>query len=236
MDAVPAGGQLVKRHRLPTRIWHWINAAAVLIMLMSGLMISNAHPMLYWGRYGANFDQPWLRLPSFPGWATIPSTYNLALARHWHLAFAWVLAFGLLAYLVVSLRNRHWRDLALTRAELSPAHLWTDIKDHARLRFPTGAAALSYNVLQKITYIGLIGVLLPLMILTGLALSPGFNAVLPIPDLFGGRSTARSVHFIAATGVALFIVVHLALVVLAGPWNEIRSMVTGRYRIPKERA
>ncbi len=241
-DAEPVrGGELVKRHRLATRIWHWVNAVAIIVMLMSGLMISNAHPHLYWGQYGANLDQPWFSIGwvieggRFPGWITIPSTYNLALARHWHLAFAWVLAFGLVFYLVASLWNRHvQRDLTLSRKEIAPSHLWADIKDHARLKFPTGAAALRYNVLQKISYIGVIFILLPLLIVTGLSLSPGFNAILPFPDLFGGRATARSIHFIAAGGIALFIVVHLALVVLAGPYNEIRSMITGRYRVPPD--
>ncbi|WP_293882477.1 cytochrome b/b6 domain-containing protein [Sphingomonas sp.] len=231
------GGELVKRHRISTRIWHWINAIAVIAMLMSGLTISNAHPHLYWGEFGANFDQPWYSPPHFPAWATIPSGYNLALARIWHLAFAWVLAFGLLAYLVASLITRHiQRDLTLTRAEIAPSHLWADIKDHARLRFPTGAAALRYNVLQKLTYIAVIFILIPLLILTGLGLSPGFNAILPIPDLFGGRATTRSIHFICAGGIALFILVHLLLVALAGPYNEIRSMITGRYRIPPDPA
>ena len=84
--------RIAYRHRFPTRLWHWINAITVFVMLMSGLMILNAHPHLYWGQFGANFDHPWLSFgPAFPGWATIPSTYNLAAARRWHLAFAWVL-------------------------------------------------------------------------------------------------------------------------------------------------
>lgn len=234
-DASPAG-ELVYRHRLPTRLWHWTNAVAITVMLMSGLMISNAHPHLYWGEYGANLDHAWFHPPHFPGWATIPSTYNLALARHWHLFFAWIFAFGLLAYLLVGLVNRHiQRDLTLSRAELAPAHLWQDIKDHARLKFPTGRAALRFNVLQKITYIGVVFAVLPLLIVTGLSLSPGFNAVMHWPlDLMGGRSSARSIHFICAGLVAAFIVVHLTLVVLAGPYNEIRSMITGRFRVPPD--
>ena len=237
------GGQLVKRHRLFTRVWHWVNAVAIIVMLMSGLMISNAHPRLYWGQYGANLDQPWLDLTlylergRFPGWATIPSTYNLSLAREWHLAFAWVLAFGFLAYIVVSLINRHiQRDLTLKRGELSPRHLIEEIVHHAQLKFPTGAAALSYNTLQKITYILVLFVLIPLLILTGMCLMPGLSPITGWAiDLFGGRATARSLHFIAAGGIALFIVVHLALVVLAGPYNEIRSMITGKFRVPHDR-
>jgi thiosulfate reductase cytochrome b subunit len=237
------GGDLVKRHRLATRIWHWVNAVAVIVMLMSGLMISNAHPRLYWGQFGANLDAPWLDLTQymergwFPGWATIPSTYNLALARHWHLFFAWVFAFGLLAYFIVSLINRHvQRDLTLERGELSPRHLIAEVVHHAQLKFPTGAAALKYNTLQKITYILVLFVLFPLLILTGLCLSPGLSPLTGWAiDLFGGRATARSVHFICAGGIALFIVVHLTLVVLAGPINEIRSMITGKFRIPYDR-
>lgn len=238
------GGDLVKRHRLFTRVWHWINAVAVIVMLMSGLMISNAHPRLYWGQYGANFDHAWLDLKlylpngRFPGWATIPSSYSLADGRLWHLAFAWVMAFGFLAFLVVGLINRHiQRDLALKKGELAPRHLLEEVVHHAQLKFPTGAAALNYNTLQKLTYILVLFVIFPLMILTGLCLQPGLSPLTGWAiDLFGGRATARSVHFICAGCVALFIVVHLALVALAGPVNEIRSMVTGWFRVPEERS
>lgn len=232
------GGALVRRHRLSTRLWHWLNVVTVVVMLMSGLMIFNAHPRLYWGKFGANPDRAWLELPRFPGWATLPSTYSLADARLWHLAFAWVLALGLLAYWLWSLGNGHVRrDLHITAREWRPAHLWHDIRDHARLRFPTGAAALRYNVLQKIAYCGVLGGLLPLLILTGLTMSPGINAALPwLLDLFGGRQSARSLHFLAAGGLVAFVAVHLLMVLLAGPVNELRSMVTGWYRLPRERA
>jgi Ni/Fe-hydrogenase b-type cytochrome subunit len=231
--------RIAYRHRLPTRIWHWVNAITVIVMLMSGLMIFNAHPHLYWGQFGANFDHPWLTFKGrpFPGWATIPSTYNLAAARRWHLAFAWVLVAGLVLFLAVSLRNRHiQRDLAPKRDEASPRHIWSDIKEHARLRFPTGEAALKYNILQKLSYVGVIFLLLPLMILTGLAMSPSMDAAWPwLLDLFGGRQSARSIHFLCAAAILLFIVVHLMMVALAGPINEIGSMITGRFRVPPER-
>ena len=262
---------LVRRHRLSTRIWHWTNALTVFLMLMSGLMIFNAHPRLYWGQYGANFDHAWLEIGStqdsgflrigslsvattgllgyrteasgainrraFPGWATLPSGYSLSAGRRWHLAFAWVLAIGLIAYWVTTLINRHaWRDLTPKPAELAPRHLWQEIKDHARLRFPAGAAALNYNTLQKLSYFGVIFILLPLLVLTGLAMSPGMDAAWGwLIDLTGGRQSARSIHFICAMGIAAFILVHLIMVVLAGPLNEIRSMITGRYRLPAER-
>lgn len=235
----PAPPRLAYRHRLPTRIWHWLNALTVIVMLMSGLMILNAHPRLYWGLYGANFDHAWLALPArpFPGWATIPSTYDLAAARRWHLAFAWILVIGLLLFLFVSLWNRHvQRDLAPRPQELAPKHIWQDIREHARLNFPQGEEALRYNTLQKLSYVGVIFVLLPLMILTGLTMSPGMDATWPwLLDLFGGRQSARSIHFLAASALLLFVVVHLLMVVLAGPINEIRSMITGRFRVPPQR-
>src|SRR4051812_19594973 len=239
----PRGGDLVYRHRASTRIWHWLNALTVFVMLMSGMMIFNAHPRLYWGEYGANPDRAWLVIhgtraaPAFPGWATIPASYDLAGARSWHFLFAWLLVVPGLLYWLWSFLNRHiQRDLAPRREELSPRHVWRDIRNHARLRFPTGAAAQNYNILQKASYLGVLFFLLPLIVLTGLTMSPGMDAAWPwLLDLFGGRQSARSLHFIAAALIAAFILVHLAMVLLAGPVNEIRSMITGRYRLPKER-
>jgi Ni/Fe-hydrogenase b-type cytochrome subunit len=236
----PTPPRIIYRHRLPTRLWHWVNAITVIVMIMSGLMILNAHPRLYWGRYGANYDHAWLNFGPrpFPVWATIPSNYNLAAARIWHLAFAWVLVLGLIAFLIASLLSRHvQRDLAPTSGELAPKHLWQDIKDHARLNFPTGDAALRYNTLQKISYVSVIFVFLPLMILSGLTMSPSMDAAFPwLVDLFGGRQSARSIHFIIAATILAFVVVHLILVLLVGPVNEIWSMISGRYRIPPERS
>jgi thiosulfate reductase cytochrome b subunit len=106
-----------------------------------------------------------------------------------------------------------------------------------RLRFPTGAEALRYNVLQKGSYIFVIFIALPLMILTGLTMSPGWDAGAPwLLDLFGGRQSARSIHFICAWTLVAFFLVHMVMVVLAGPVNEVRSMITGRYRLPKGEA
>lgn len=265
----PRGGDFVKRHRLATRIWHWTNVVALLVLLMSGLMIFNAHPRLYWGQYGANADHAWLEIGAkgergylkagpveitttgvlgiwrdkagatqrraFPHWATIPSGYSLADARIWHLAFAWVLALSLAAFMAISLANRHFqRDLTIKRAEIRPSHVWADIRDHARLRFPTGAAALRYNILQKLSYAGVIFILLPLIILTGLTMSPAMAAGWGwLLDIFGGRQSARSLHFIATFGLVGFFLVHIAMVVLAGPINEVRSMISGNYRLPK---
>lgn len=270
-ETAPKGGDLVRRHRLSTRLWHWINAGTLLILLMSGLMIFNAHPRLYWGQYGANADPAWLQIGSenrggylrigelrvtttgflgrwedasgrtrnraFPSWATLPSGYNLALARRWHLTFAWVFAIGIVVFGLWSLINGHfWRDLLPKRGELSPRHIWQDIKHHAMLNFPKGAAALNYNILQKASYLGVILVLIPVMILTGLTMSPSMDATWPwLLDVFGGRQSARSIHFIASTLLVVFFIVHLVMVILAGPFNEVRAMITGYFRLPKEK-
>ncbi len=258
----------VYRHRVTTRVWHWVNVVTLTIMLMSGLMIFNAHPRLYWGSYGANFDHAWLQIGptaagghivigpvdiptggllgrwkdghgtqqtwAFPYWATIPSDYSLAGARRWHLSFAWVLVFASLFYWIAGSINRHLlRDVMPTLAELRASNILRDVKDHARLRFPTGEAAMKYNILQKLAYGSVVFVMLPLMILTGITMAPTFDAnfgwLLPV---FGGRQSARSIHFLCAWGLVGFTLVHLAMVLLAGPIHEVRSIVTGWFRIP----
>jgi thiosulfate reductase cytochrome b subunit len=262
---------LIFRHRLSTRLWHWTNAVVLLVMLMSGLMIFNAHPRLYWGQYGANPDTPWLQIGStqdhgflqiggltvtttgvlglwedrsgrerrwaFPYWATIPSSYNLALSRRWHLTFAWLFAGGIGLYIIWSLFNKHaWRDLTPQAKELTPRHILQEIKHHATLNFPKGEAARHYNILQKLAYIVVLAILIPLMILTGLTMSPAMSSAWPwLLELFGGRQSARSIHFIVAFLLVLFFLVHILMVILAGPFNELRSMITGRYRLPEEK-
>lgn len=173
---------------------------------------------------------------AFPDWLTLPSFQDLALGRRWHFFLAWLFVFNGAVYLTNALFSGHFRrDLIPRRDQLSPGHLWREVIDHARLRFPKGDAARHYNALQKLTYLAVICGLLPLMLLTGLTLSPGVNAALPVLlDLFGGRQSARALHFICASLLVLFVVVHLAMVVLSGAWNNLRSMVTGRYAIRPE--
>jgi thiosulfate reductase cytochrome b subunit len=171
-----------------------------------------------------------------PAWATIPSYRSLADGRRWHFFFAWLFVLNGLVYLAISLLGGHIaKDLWPTRAQLSPRHIAHEIATHARLKFPKGEEARVYNVLQKVTYLAVILVLLPLMLVTGLSMSPGFDAALIwITDLFGGRQGARSVHFITANLIVLFVLVHLFMVVASGLWNNLRSMITGRYAIEVE--
>lgn len=173
---------------------------------------------------------------AFPAWLTLPSYQDLAAGRRWHFFFAWVFVVNGLVYLGYGLlSSRFRRDLAPGRHELAPRHLWREIIDHARLRFPSGELAGRYNALQKLTYIVVVAALLPLMVLTGVTMSPGVDAAFPVLlDIFGGRQSARTLHFITASLLVVFVVVHVAMVILSGPWNNMRSMVTGRYAIRQE--
>lgn len=168
----------------------------------------------------------------FPAWATLPQYRSLADGRHWHFFFAWVFVINGLIYLGANLANGHLKSLVPSRAQLDLKHLWQEIQDHARLRFPKGEEARHYNGLQKLAYGGVVFALLPLMLLTGLTMSPGMNAALPwLVDLFGGRQSARTLHFISASLIVGFILVHLVMVVVSGLRNNLRSMITGRYAI-----
>lgn len=271
--AGPEAREVIYRHKLITRITHWVNAICVTLLLMSGLQILNAHPALYWGEFGADNDHAFIEFSAFregddlmgqtrigdltfnttglfgvsqgsdgearviamPGWATIPSFRDLATGRRWHFFFAWVFVINGLLYVGSSLINGHYRrDLLPRRNEVRPRHILQDIWNHARLKLPKGEEAKRYNVLQKGAYLG-VTLLLILMVLTGLTMSPGVNAAAPFMlDVFGGRQSARTIHFISASLIVAFIVVHLAMVLLAGPLNEIRSMITGRYVVPPE--
>lgn len=230
----PPAPAAIHRRKLATRIWHWVNAVAIFIMIGSGLTILNAHPHLYWGLHGAQPDRPWLNTPHWPGWLTIPAHYNLAIARRWHLLFALVLGFGLLGFMVASLINRHFqRDLRIRSSEIAPRNLWRDVVAHLKFDFHDRRDPAAYNILQKLSYVATIFGLIPLLILTGLAMSPAMDSAWPwLPWLFGGRPSARSIHFLTMCGMVGFIVIHLALVILAGPLDEVRSMITGRWRLP----
>jgi thiosulfate reductase cytochrome b subunit len=266
--APPRPHYLFYRHALLTRATHWANALILLVMLMSGLQIFNAHPALYWGK-SAKFDSPALSLTAqphdgtlngvtqignwhfsttgllgassqdgatvergFPAWATLPSdSPNLALGRLWHFAFAWLFVINGAIFALYAFGSRHFqRDLLPTRRDIR--HLPQEIVDHARLRFPKGEAAKRYNALQKLAYFFVIFVLGPLIVLTGLTMSPTMDSAFPwLLWVFGGRQSARTIHFICAFSFLGFFVVHIVMVVLSGTWNNIRSMITGRYAI-----
>lgn len=186
--------------------------------------------VLGWSKMGHDFaNRAW------PSWITIPSFTDLADARHIHFFFAWLLVFNGLVYLGWSLWIRHiQRDLVPTGADLKA--IPKSVIDHARLRHPTGEAAKRYNVLQRLAYLALILMVIA-MVSTGLTMSPGFGAFAPwLLDLEGGRQSARTLHFLCACGITLFILVHVTEVVLAGPVNEVWSMLSGFYSVPQPHA
>jgi Ni/Fe-hydrogenase b-type cytochrome subunit len=222
-------GRLIKRQKLITRITHWLWAICLFFLLLSGLQIFNAHPGLYIGdQVGFTFENTVLELEGFPGVLTLPSTQDLATGRVIHFFFAWILVATLLVWTIASVRNRHIRkDLIPTAKDAK--NFMPDVRDHLRLKL---VHAVRYSPLQKLAYGGVLFVLFPLIILTGLCMSPGMNAVLPwLPEFFGGRQTARTIHFIVMSLLVAFFVVHIAMILLAGPINEIRSIITGRYRL-----
>jgi thiosulfate reductase cytochrome b subunit len=222
-------GRLIKRQKLSTRITHWVWAICLFFLLLSGLQIFNAHPALYLGdQSGFGFENAILELEGFPSYLTIPSTQDLATGRVVHFFFAWIFGVTLIIWLIASLRNRHLKKDLLPTAK-DAKNFMPDVRDHLKLNL---VHAVRYSPLQKLAYGGVLFVLFPLIILTGLCMSPGMNAVLPwLPELFGGRQTARTIHFIVMALLVGFFVVHMAMIVLAGPLNEIRSIITGRYRL-----
>ncbi|MBX3577863.1 MAG: cytochrome b/b6 domain-containing protein [Rhizobiaceae bacterium] len=260
----PARGPLIYRQFAWTRLTHWLWAASLFFLLLSGLQIFNARPQLYIGKesgfhydntvfeigaertvagdrgftdiLGYRFDttgvlglsgpEGRMRAIAFPSWATITSYYDLGTARVVHFFFAWALGVTMIAWLLASLLNGHWRDLKLTGRDVRG--LPRDILDHVRLRFHH---TRDYNTLQKIAYGSVLFIMLPLMILTGFAMSPSMNAVIPfLTDAFGGRQTARTIHFVVMVLLFGFFIVHMLMILAAGPLNELRSIVTGWYR------
>ena len=258
-------GPLVYRQRLITRITHWVWAVSLFFLMLTGLQIFNAHPSLHIGKeagfqydnaileigarqdgdtlvgvtrlFGAEFDTTGVLGVSngepraIPAALTIPSYQSLATGRAIHFFFAWALVGTLALWLAASALNGHFRQLLPTLSDLR--ELPRDIADHARLRFHHGA---SYGVLQKLAYASILFLALPLMILTGLTMSPGANAAAHwLLELFQGRQTARTIHFLTMLALIAFFAVHMAMILLAGPLNEMRSILTGWYRTDGEK-
>jgi thiosulfate reductase cytochrome b subunit len=188
------------------------------------------------GVLGVSADGGRAYAQGFPSWLTVPSHQWLAMARSWHFFFAWIFFVNGLCYVTYVLWSRHLaHDLWPTRADLRG--IGTSIVDHLRFRHPTGEAAKRYNVLQKIAYLTVIFVLLPLIILMGFGMSPRLDTLFGgWVDWFGGRQSVRSLHFVIAWMLVAFVLIHVFEVIVTGLWNNVRSMITGRYRVPEEAA
>jgi thiosulfate reductase cytochrome b subunit len=227
---MPGGRTDVYRHPPTVRIAHWINVCAVVVLLMSGLNILLAHPHLYWG-VRATFADPLVSIPKLPDWLLIPQGRNLAEARRWHFFFAWLFVINGLTYLAyVFLSGRFRRRIWPTVADLRG--FWPSVAEHIRFHFAKDDEARDYNVLQKLTYAAMLLVVLPMMLITGLSMSPGFNAIGGVLlDVMGGRQSARTLHFISAALIVGFMVVHVGLVIWTGLYNNMRAMITGWFVI-----
>jgi thiosulfate reductase cytochrome b subunit len=186
------------------------------------------------GVLGVSYDSNGRALRrAFPSWLTLPSGPGLALARDWHFLMAWLFVFNGAVYLVAGLLSGHVRrDLVPESDQLRARHILTDIWNHIRLRAPRGEADRRYGVLQKFTYLAVVFALLPVMVLSGLTMSPAVTAAAPVLfDLFGGRQSARTIHFLTANLLVLFVLVHVFQVLSSGVINRMRAMITGRYTI-----
>ena len=234
-----SGLQIFNAH--PSLYWGEKSDFANPLLKMSARNDANGRPVGETTIFGKTFDTSGVfglsykdgrPLPQgFPWWTTVPTYRDLATGRRWHFFFAWLFVINGAIYLVASLLNRHlWRDLIPSWSQIRG--VGKSIWDHMRLRFDHGR---DYNILQKLTYLIMVAVVLPLVVLAGLAMSPALDAAFPwLVELFGGRQTARTIHFICATLIVLFIIVHVVMVIISGLWNNIRSMLTGRYAVKED--
>lgn len=271
----PRAAAVVYRHALPVRIWHWINAFCVILLVMSGLMIFNTAPYLAWGEEGHLQMPSWLSVQTsaldtsepqstlhvgswqfdtsgllgvphqtrwgflpfaVPPWLTFPPSFDLGLARAWHFLFAWIFVINLAVYGSFGLFNGHFhRNFVPRREQLRPRSVLADIWKHVRLHRARGEEARHYNLLQRLSYLAIVFVFIPTQVLSGLTMANGVTAAFPwLFSLFGGRQSARSIHFLCAALLLLFLFIHVFQVFVAGARNEIRSMITGRFHIEKD--
>lgn len=255
---------LTYRHNPVTRLTHWVNALALLILFMSGLQIFNAFPSLHWGSkaepeeaffsiyatdqdgevrgytqlYGLRTETtgflgtqnteigPFPR--AFPSWLTIPGYFWLAGGRRWHFFFAWIFVLNGLLYVLYGFATGHLRKFLLRPVDVRKLLPMVLYYLHLRRETPQQG---EYNPLQKMAYTSVLVLLVPLVLLSGLAMSPQLDAAFHwLPGLFAGRQSARAFHFLAAGSFALFTFGHVFMVVTTGVLNNMRSMVTGWYR------
>jgi thiosulfate reductase cytochrome b subunit len=220
-------------HSAVVRVTHWITAISFVGLLVSGIAILLAHPRLYWGETGAVGTDSLVDLP-LPFVLTGQSGWG----RYLHFLSAWVSLFTGLVYVVSGVLTEHFhKDLLPAKVDLSLGSIAHVISNHLHLRRPTEDESLQYNILQRLTYLSVVFVLFPLMIWTGLAMSPAITSVVPIVvTLLGGQQSARTIHFFAAGALSLFLVVHVAMICLVGFRSRIGAMITGNAAVRKEHA
>lgn len=224
------------RHARFVRVTHWLAVLAFFALLISGLELVLSHPRFYWGEVGNVNTTPLFSIPVPSSRAMVPTGYKIVLpdqngwSRYLHFEAAWLLLFVGAVYVIVGLRRRHFQqNLVPSRADLTWRALGASIGEHLRFAASAFADASSYNALQRLSYLAVVFVVFPLMIATGLALAPAFNAACPwVVTAFGGRQSARTLHFIAAITLVGFLAVHVGMIVLAGFRSRVTAMITGK--------
>ncbi len=229
-----------RRHGAVVRVTHWLTVICFFALLISGGEIVISHPRFYWGETGNVMTRPLFTLPIPASRTTVPTGYGYVMtdqngwSRSLHFQAAWAVILTGLVYAICSLWSGHFReDLVPARADRNWRALWEVIAKYLRRAPPEEAEAHSYNVVQRTAYLSVIFVLFPMVIWTGLAMSPAVTSAVPaVVILLGGRQTARTLHFFLSWGLLLFLVVHVTMIVLAGFWTRMRAMITGRTTAP----
>jgi thiosulfate reductase cytochrome b subunit len=224
------------RHSALVRVTHWIHTLSFFALVVSGIGILLAHPRFYWGETGAVgtpslFDLPLPFLVTTPTYVG-PSSWGRSL----HFLSAWICVLNGLLYAISGLLTQHfWKNLLPGKADLAAGNIKRVLSNHLRLKRPGDAESHSYNVLQRFAYLAVVFILFPLMIWTGLAMSPAITSVFPaLVNVLGGQQSARTIHFFVANFLVLFLLVHIAMVSLAGFIRRVRAMITGQSTASKE--
>lgn len=241
-DAPSLRNQGFRRHTLIVRVTHWITVISFVALLVTGTEILISHPRFYWGEVGNSRTPPLFKIPIPSSRATVPTGYGYVLpdqngwSRYLHFEAAWALVLTGLVYVISGFWTRHFRkNLIPAPGDRTWRAFGSVIAKHLRLAQPDEADFRSYNVLQRVTYLLVIFVLVPLVIWTGLAMSPGFNAAVPwVVYSLGGRQSTRTLHFLISIFLVLFLVVHVTMVALTGFRSRMRDMITGRSAAPQE--
>jgi thiosulfate reductase cytochrome b subunit len=224
------------RHSVLVRVTHWITTLCFLALLVTGMEIVISHPRFYWGETGNVLTTPLFQLPIPSSRALVKTGYGYVMpdqngwSRYLHFEAAWVVALtGLLYGLYGFITGHFWKNLSPGRGDLSWRVLSAEIVNHLRFKTPKTEEAWSYNTLQRLSYLFVIFVLFPLVIWTGLALSPAFDSAFPAAvTSLGGRQSARTIHFFVSLALTLFLLVHVVMIFLAGFKSRVGAMITGR--------
>lgn len=231
-----------RRHAAFVRITHWLTFVAFMALLITGTEIVVSHPRFYWGETGNVNMHPLFTIHIPSSRDTVPTGYGYVMpdqngwSRYLHFESAWLLVITGVVYLVAGLATGHFRRNLLGHSDdWSWRAFGRTIAQHLRRVPADPAGALRYNTLQKTAYLAVLLVLFPLVIWTGLALSPSFNSAFPFfVNALGGRQSARTLHFFVSGALLLFLLVHVTLVALSGFRSRMRAMITGRIRLPEE--